>query len=204
LHLQGVTVQRGRRSVLQNLNLAVEPGQSIGIIGGNGSGKSTLLRAIVGLCRCTSGSITVAGHPASAGRHQIGWLSDRPVFPSITVGEVVRIHQRIVHATPQACSARLSRLGLSDTTRDRADQLSSGQTRRLAFALATVHAPPVLLLDEPFTALDERGREQMLEQIQEAVAGGAAVLCAAPSRADLDPMCEALYTLDGGTLESHS
>ncbi len=158
IRLRGVTktYENGTRA-LGPLDLDVRKGEFVSLLGASGCGKSTALRLIAGLAAPTSGAIDV---PARATRHGIGFVFQEPtLMPWTTVRENVRLPLKLAHApdaesTPRAVEA-LAQVGLSDFADAYPRELSGGMKMRVSLARALVTSPDVLLLDEPFAALDE-------------------------------------------------
>ncbi len=151
---------------LDNVDLAIGRGSFFTVIGPSGAGKSTLLRVMAGLVVPDSGSVSVFGEaPAEASRAKhIGWVPQSPaLLPWRTVLENVRLPLEVNRGA--RCEARdpeeiLARLGLRQARDMLPEQLSGGMRQRVAVARAFAFAPALLLMDEPFGALDEMTREQ--------------------------------------------
>jgi NitT/TauT family transport system ATP-binding protein len=151
---------------LRAVSLDILPGQFVSFVGPSGCGKSTLLKLIGGLIEPTSGRITVGGLDVTGPRRDIGVMFQTPVlFPWRTVLEnvllpieVFGLDQRI--ATEKARSI-LRLVGLEDRERAYARELSGGMQQRAALSRVLVIDPPIILMDEPFGALDEFTRERM-------------------------------------------
>jgi NitT/TauT family transport system ATP-binding protein len=151
---------------LDDVDLAVERGSFFTVIGPSGAGKSTLLRVMAGLVVPDSGSVSVFGEaPAEASRAKhLGWVPQTPaLLPWRTVLENVRLPLEVNRRA--RCEARdpeeiLARLGLRQARDMLPEQLSGGMRQRVAVARAFAFAPALLLMDEPFGALDEMTREQ--------------------------------------------
>lgn len=158
----------GNNEVLKGIDLAVEPGEVIAIIGKSGSGKSTLLRCINGLEEFQSGELTVDGKPLlhnnatamRALRQRVGMIFQGfNLFPHLTVGKNIMLAPSLVKAKDPASGeaharALLERVGLAEKFNAFADQLSGGQQQRVAIARALAMEPAVLLCDEITSALD--------------------------------------------------
>jgi polar amino acid transport system ATP-binding protein len=158
----------GSNEVLKGIDLAVEPGEVIAIIGKSGSGKSTLLRCINGLEEFQSGELTVDGKPLlhrnaaamRALRQRVGMIFQGfNLFPHLTVGKNIMLAPSLVKAKDTASGeaharALLKRVGLAEKFDAFADQLSGGQQQRVAIARALAMEPAVLLCDEITSALD--------------------------------------------------
>ncbi|HUR26204.1 MAG TPA: heme ABC exporter ATP-binding protein CcmA [Candidatus Thermoplasmatota archaeon] len=161
LRLRGVTKRYGARMVLRGLDLDVARGETVAVLGPNGAGKSTLLRIAAGLARPDSGAVAIAGHDTRkdplAARKACSFLSQAaPLYDELTPAEHVawwaRLHGR--DATPPAADQAVAEAGLRRLAHHPVRTLSGGERQRLALALALLPDPAVLVLDEPFTALD--------------------------------------------------
>lgn len=150
------------RQVLGPLDLRLEPGERLALTGPNGAGKSTLLRCIAGTVAPSSGSITVAGHPAGsvAAKRRIGvsFAAERSFYHRMTGLENLTTFATVREDKEQARTSVelvLSELELHDIAARRIDRCSTGMVQQLSFARALLGAPTVLLLDEPTRSLDE-------------------------------------------------
>ncbi|WP_102509810.1 ABC transporter ATP-binding protein [Sanguibacter massiliensis] len=177
-----VVAERGRLRLDVSLNVA--PGEVLCVVGPNGSGKSTLLWALAGLVPLSGGTVTLGGmvlddarqHVPAAGRH-VGLVPQSHVlFTHLSVLENVAFGLRARGVRPGVARARaadaLARVGLTDHAHDRADRLSGGQSQRVALARALVVEPRLLLLDEPFAALDAAVRPLLHDVVRDVVGRG--------------------------------
>ena len=178
--LEGVGVRFGREPVLEDVDLAVEPGAFLGIVGPSGSGKTTLLRTLAGSVRPTAGRI-VRDRAATIGYvpqvETVNWY-----FP-VTVREAVlmaRIERRIAPWPTRAEVAEadgvLDRLGLGDLRTRHIRDLSGGQQQRVFIARAMLRRPSLLLLDEPTSGVDVRTRHDVMHLIHELHHEGLAIV----------------------------
>lgn len=147
-----------RRPVLDGVNLAVAQGEVLAIVGSSGSGKSTLLRIIAGLDELDSGTIGW-GEPSGDARPRTGVVFQKPLLmPWLTVRENVSLGGRFAANAsdfdPSYADDLLDRFGLSEVSDSYPDELSGGQAQRVAVIRAVSVRPTLLLLDEPFSALD--------------------------------------------------
>lgn len=156
--------------VLDRITLEARTGDFISLIGPSGCGKSTLLRLIAGLSPVTSGSLRLGGPGSGAVAPELGFVFQEPaLLPWLTVAKNVELAQRLAGRTAaQRTAAReqaLARVGLSEHASYYPRQLSGGQKMRVSIARALTLSPEILLLDEPFGALDEMTRGRLNEEL---------------------------------------
>ena len=162
--------------VLEHVDITVEAGEFISIVGPNGGGKTTLLKLILGLLRPAKGEVRVFGEPPVRVRRRIGYTPQHarydPQFP-VTVTDVVlmgRLEQRwagrYAKRDKQAALEALDELGLRQVAAERFDALSGGQRQRVLIARALACAPELLLLDEPTASIDLAAETRLLEVLQ--------------------------------------
>ncbi|BCY08126.1 ABC transporter ATP-binding protein [Actinoplanes sp. L3-i22] len=189
LEISDLNVHYGKFHALRGVDLALAPGETVGVIGETGSGKSTLARAILGLVRVSSGKIVIDGDEVSAFRPR-RWRAFRRrgvlqyVFqdplrsldPDLTVAESLAEPLRIQGRTGNV-GKYLDRVRLDASLLDRLPaELSGGQRQRVAVARALVSEPRLILLDEPVSALDSANRVRVLELLKELRDAGTALL----------------------------
>ena len=151
---------------LDGIDLDIKPGEFVAVVGPSGCGKSTLLRIIAGLAPATAGSVSVFGKEVSGPVTECGIVFQQPIlldWRTIIENVLFNIDMRGLDPTtyrPRA-SELLAAVGLADFADKHPYELSGGMKQRAAIARALVHEPPLLLMDEPFGALDALTREQM-------------------------------------------
>lgn len=165
LSVSGLTLSYGAEPVLEGASLSVEAGRFVSLIGPSGSGKSSLLRAVMGLQRTLAGTIDLA-----IARHEVGFLfQDDALLPWRTARDNVALGLRIRGLSQQQALAEadswLSRLGLFGLERRYPRQLSVGQRKRVALAQVLALRPKLLLMDEPFAALDAIVRQRITQDL---------------------------------------
>jgi heme exporter protein A len=155
----------GDKRVLRNVELEVPAGGFAVVTGANGSGKTTLLRLCAGLARPSEGELRV-----DAERAQIGYLGHEPlVYRELTALENLEMYGRLyrVPERRERIGMLLERFGLWDVRHDRVASYSRGMTQRLALCRVLLHDPALLVLDEPYSALDESGAALLDELLRE-------------------------------------
>lgn len=200
---------RAGRHVVRDINLTLEHGQVLGLLGVNGAGKSTTLALLAGALRPSAGRIVLAGkdlaeYPDQV-RQQVGWLPERtPLWPELTIIEHLRAHARLrglaSKAARAACTRILERLQLTDLARRQARVLSQGQRQRVGLAVAMLHQPPLLILDEPGNGLDPVQAIELRTLIREHADHGGAVLLSTHLLTEVAAVCDRVAIVHEGRL----
>ncbi len=157
--------QTGDVEALDGMTLDVAPGEVVALIGPNGCGKSTLLRVIAGLIPANAGSVSIGTEPVTGPDPRVGFVFQEPrLLPWLTADENVRLPMQLAGWSRERQTRRtddlLGLVGLREFAQARPNQLSGGTRQRIAIARALAMQPGVLLLDEPFSALDALTRER--------------------------------------------
>ena len=163
----GKTYPNGVRA-LDGVTMTVAPGEIVAVVGGSGCGKSTLLRVVSGLDRPTAGSVSLDGVAITTPHEQIGIVFQEPrLLPWLSVADNVGfgLAHRPKAERQHRVAAQLDRVGLDDKAKVWPRELSGGQAQRVAIARALVARPEVLLLDEPFSALDAFTRVDLQDHL---------------------------------------
>ncbi|WP_374529631.1 heme ABC exporter ATP-binding protein CcmA [Novosphingobium sp.] len=170
--VRGLTKRFGARTVVDSVDLEVQPGRICGFLGPNGSGKTTTLRMICGLLIPDAGEGEVLGLDLKTQRHkikqQIGYMTQKfGLFGDLTIRENLEFIARVyrLDRKRERVDAALARLGLESRADQLADKLSGGWKQRLALAAAVLHEPRILLLDEPTAGVDPKARREFWDQI---------------------------------------
>jgi ABC-2 type transport system ATP-binding protein len=199
----------GQVRALDGLSLNVEPGVVYGFLGPNGAGKTTTLRILAGLARPDQGRAWILGkevsQTGSAARTQIGVLPEEPAFyPWMTASEYLRdfiapLFGIRATAARQRTKELLEIVGLKEAAKRRVGGFSRGMRQRLGLAQALIHNPPLLLLDEPVSALDPAGRKEVLDLI-EGLRGKTTILLSTHILADVERVCDMVGIVSKGRL----
>ena len=153
---------------LERFSADIRPGEIVAIIGGSGCGKSTLLRAVAGLDRASTGTVTLDGAVITAPHAKIGIIFQEPrLLPWLSVADNIGfgLSELPAGARREKVARALARVGLADKAKAWPRELSGGQAQRVAIARALVPQPEVLLLDEPFSALDAFTRRDLQDHL---------------------------------------
>jgi ABC-2 type transport system ATP-binding protein len=193
---------------LDGIDLDVPTGSVFGFLGPNGAGKTTALRILTSLARASSGTASVVGVPVGDGapnRHGlIGYLDQDPRFHGWMRGrELLELVGRLYGMRGPALRSRidetLATVGLADAGRRAIGGYSGGMRQRLGLAQAILNRPPVLLLDEPVSALDPEGRRDVLAVIR-GLGDASTVLFSTHILTDVERVCDRVAILDHGRL----
>jgi len=171
----------GDYAALRDITLDIQPGSCTALLGRNGAGKTTLLRIIAGLSHAAKGTVSIAGNDvrASTTRQLIGVLGHGiGIYEELSAVENLRLFARLydIKDRDRAVMQWLERVGLERVATGLVREFSRGMRQRLAVARAFLHDPQVLLLDEPFTALDDRAVAVLQTVLRDALAAGKTVM----------------------------
>lgn len=196
LGAERVTKTFGDRVALREVSFEAQRGERLAVIGPNGAGKTTLLSILAGIQRPSSGHVTLPPE-------QVGWVPQQPaVYSKLSVGENLRLFARLERcADPDETVERMLELtGLAEREHDELGSLSGGNRQRVNIAVGLLADPPVLLLDEPSTALDPRQRERLWEFIAGLAAAGTAVVFSTHNVGEAERYAERVLVLADGEL----
>jgi ABC-type multidrug transport system ATPase subunit len=185
IRAEGLEKRYGRKRVLRGVDLAVARDELLLVTGPNGSGKTTLLRVCAGLALPTKGTLDVA-----ADRAQLGYLGHEPLlYRELTALENLDLYGRLYRVPDrrERIGMLLERFGLWEVRAERVAAYSRGMTQRLALCRVLLHDPALLILDEPYTALDAAGAE-LLDHELAALVEGRALLVSTHDPARVEPL----------------
>ncbi len=196
--------------VLDGVDLALGRGEVTWVGGRNGAGKTTLLRLAAGILLPQRGSVHIGALPSDSRggvyQRKIGFLSagDRGLQARMRVRQQLDYWARLAYVEPRRrpdlVSLSLEKFGLIEFADRRVDRMSMGQRQRIRLAMAFLHEPEVILLDEPRNSLDDEGYALLAAQSELAAARGATILWCSPRGEDRVIECDASYSLEDGKL----
>jgi nitrous oxidase accessory protein len=192
----------GRAVAVDGLSLEVAAGEALALWGPNGAGKSTAIKCLLGLLPCR-GQVVIAGQDAlrsgREARRAVGYVPQEvALHDDLTVLETARLYASLKRVEPTEIEQRLEALGLADQAGKRIAALSGGMKQRLALALALLGNPRLLVLDEPTSNLDARGRDQVLQLLASARERGTAILFASHRLEEVEILADRVVVLDHG------
>jgi heme exporter protein A len=207
IHIQGLVKQYGVNMVLRGVDLQVNQGEFLTLVGSNGAGKSTLMRIVATLLQPTSGQVHIGGwqiaKSAAKVRRHIGLVSHQSLlYGDLTAAENLLFFARLYRLDNEheRVMAALKKVGLFARQRDPVSTFSRGMVQRLTIARATLHEPDVLLLDEPYTGLDQDASKVLDELLRQEHENGRTILMITHDLAHGLDLCNRTAILNRGKI----
>lgn len=201
IDVRGLAKTFDGREVVRDVTMHVRPGDLLGLVGANGGGKTTTLRMLAGLIEPDAGAGFVLGCGVRSGgvdRRRIGYMNQRlALYPELTVAENLRFHARMNGLARGVVDETLARYGLEEVASRRFVHLSGGWARRAQFAASVIHAPQLLLLDEPTAGLDVVTRLALWDWMAQIAAAGSAVIVSTHDLAEAEMLPQIMLYHDG-------
>jgi ABC-2 type transport system ATP-binding protein len=204
LEVTDLVKRYGGVAALDGCSLQVPAGHLVGLLGPNGAGKTTVMRALFGLVVPDAGMVRWRGRRVDARAwRRFGYMpEERGLYPAMRVGEQIAYFGRLsgLSARNAAVAARrwMDRLGLADRAETRIDRLSHGNQQRVQLAVALVHDPDLLVLDEPFAGLDPIAVDALAVLMHELCQAGTTVLFSSHQLDLVEDLCEDVVIVDKG------
>jgi ABC-2 type transport system ATP-binding protein len=209
--LEAIEVSKsyGNRLALDEVSLAVKPGEIAALLGPNGAGKTTTLSILATLLRPDRGRILINGKPPKTDRRGLGRMlglvpQSLALYPTLSAAQNVWHFARMQGLSRDdardSCTRVLEEVGLGERAGDPMHAFSGGMKRLLNLACGIVHRPPVLLLDEPTVGVDLASREKILTQIRRYADGGSAVIYSTHYMEEAERICDRVLLIDRGKL----
>ena len=206
LELRGITKRYGDLVAVDDLTLAVAPGEVLGFVGSNGAGKTTSMRIALGTLTADSGQVLWDGAPITFDvRRRIGYMpEERGLYPKMRIGEqltyLAELHGASDADAAAAVAHWLDRFGLSARARDEVQKLSHGNQQRVQLAAALVFEPVMLVLDEPFAGLDPEAVDSMSEVLHDRARSGIPVIFSSHQLDLVERICDRVGIIQRGRM----
>jgi len=209
LFLDHVTRSFGDFTAVDRVSLMVNAGEIVGLLGPNGAGKTTTVKMLMGMLRQSSGYLRIFSLDAFYQREeiqrQVGYLPDEPNFQNHLRGiELLEFVASIRGLSPECVGAHIdsvgARLGLTEALGEFAVNYSQGMRKKLAFLMATIHRPKLLIMDEPTNGLDPQATRVFLEIISEYAASGTGVLYSTHLLDQAEKICHRCAIMNRGRI----
>lgn len=207
LSVDHLRIQYDGLTAVHDVSFSIKSGEVFGLLGPNGAGKTSTLSAIEGFVRPSAGTITVAGndiqaHPLEARASMGIHLQSTSFHAELTVREIVKLYAGLYgrKLAAEEIQSLLQEASLEAEAKKRFSKLSGGQQQRLCLAIATIHHPPLLLLDEPTTGLDPQSRRQLWGRIESLKQKGHSVLLTTHSMEEAQSVCDRIAIIDHGRI----
>jgi ABC-2 type transport system ATP-binding protein len=205
IEVAGLRKVFGRITALDGIDFTVRKGELFGLLGPNGAGKTTTVKILLGLTRATSGSARVNGMSVSdpESRRRVGYLPEGHRIPNyLTARQALSIFGRMSGMEKTDITKRadelLEAVRLTTWADIRVKKFSKGMTQRLGLAIALIHRPEVLLLDEPTDGVDPVGRREIRDLLREQARNGTAVLLNSHLLSEIELTCDRVAVLRNG------
>lgn len=208
VNLRNVTKHFGAKAVVNNLSIEIQRGDLFGLLGPNGAGKTTTINMIVGGLLPDSGSITLQGSGSPRNAHLKRLIGIVPqslaVYESLTAYENLNFFGRLYGMQGNELRQNIQRVfelvNLTDRTTNRVNTYSGGMKRRLNIAIALLHHPALLVLDEPTVGVDPQSRNAIFDSLRNLKADGCTILLTSHYLEEAQQLCNTVAILDEGKL----
>jgi ABC-2 type transport system ATP-binding protein len=205
IEITGLSRAFGEFSAVRELSFSVRPGEVLGLVGPNGAGKTTTLRVLAGIIPPTAGEVRIGGHDLArepiAAKRTLAFFPDEPrLFDYLTVRQHLAFVARLYGVADHERLALplLEELEIADRADQLPGELSRGMKQKLAIACGLLHAPTVMIFDEPLTGLDPLGIRRMKDSILRRARAGAAVVLSSHLLHLLEEVCSHVLILKKG------
>ncbi len=204
IHVQGLVKSFGALRAVNDVSFEIERGMTFGLLGPNGAGKSTTINMIVGVLAPDAGSINIDGASSRIEARRCIGVSPQSIalYPEFTGLENLRFFASLYGFKGKLLARRvdwaLEFSGLADRARDRVSEYSGGMQRRLNLAVALIHEPRILLLDEPTVGVDPQSRNHLFECIEQLRAEGLTIIYTTHYMEEAQRLCDLVAIMDNG------
>lgn len=204
---EGLVKRYGDKTAVAEVGFHIDEGEAYGLLGPNGAGKTTIISMLVGLLRPDEGSVRVGGVDLAedpvAAKRLVGYVPQEiALYPELTARENLRYFGRLYGLPRRELAERmgevLGMVGLTDRGDDKVDTYSGGMKRRTNIAVALLHRPSLLILDEPTVGVDPQSRVAILDQVEALVADGTSLLYTSHYMEEVERVCTRVGIIDRG------
>ncbi|MBA4188916.1 MAG: ABC transporter ATP-binding protein [Planctomycetaceae bacterium] len=211
LEVTDVQKRYGENVALGGVSLTIDAGESFGLLGPNGAGKTTLISILSGLSDSDGGEVKLFGQVFTRAKRDLRRLvgigtQDLAIYPDLSPRENLRFFGKLYgfggNALESRVDAVLAEVGLTDRANDRAGTFSGGMKRRLNLAVAVIHGPKLLFLDEPTTGVDPQSRNHIFRQVKALNSSGVTVIYTSHYMEEVQELCPRIAILDGGKVRA--
>lgn len=201
----------GDLTAVDDVSIAIRPGETYGLLGPNGAGKTTIINMVAGLVPADSGSVDVAGIRMDPGgvaaKRNLGLVpQELAIYPDLTARENLNFFGRLQSLTRKELKSRvdtvLDLLGLAERAGEQTKKFSGGMKRRLNIGIGLLHRPGLLILDEPTVGVDPQSRNSILEAVGNLSREGTAVLYTTHYMEEAERLCDRIAILDQGRVQA--
>lgn len=204
IDIQQIAKKYRRKTVLKEITFSAEGGQCVGILGSNGCGKSTLLSILAGVQKCDSGSFLYDGNDLFQYPRQrselVGYVPQgTPLIEELSAWDNLLLWYDAAALKEALSSGFLAMLGIQDFIKTPVSKMSGGMKKRLSIGCAIAKHPPILLLDEPMSALDLACKQNILRYLEKHKEAGGIILLATHDVLELE-LCDVWYIIKDGVL----
>lgn len=209
LEANGLSKSFGRIQAVKELSFHIAEGETYGLLGPNGSGKTTTISMVCGLLKADAGSVRVGGQEMTTStlkpKALIGLVpQELAIYPDLSARENLLFFGRLYNIPQPELGKRVDEVlrvvGLADRAKDRAGTYSGGMKRRLNIGIGLIHAPTLLVLDEPTVGVDPQSRNAILEAIEQLAHAGIAVLYTTHYMEEAQRLCDRVAIVDAGSV----
>lgn len=207
IQLRNLTKRIGNKTIVDHLTLDIQPGEVFGLLGPNGAGKTTTMRMMVGLINISEGQVVIGGadvhNDFRAAMQQVGAIVENPELYKFLSGynNLVHFARMSKGVTPQRINEVVALVGLEHRIHDKVRTYSLGMRQRLGLAVALLHNPSVLILDEPTNGLDPAGIREFRDHLRRlAQLEGLSVVVSSHLLSEMELMCDRVAVIQNGKL----
>src|SRR4051795_10756219 len=206
LEIDGISKRYGAKVALDGVSFDVRAGELFGFVGSNGAGKTTTMRIALGVLAADAGEVRFRGEKIThEARTHIGYMpEERGLYPKMKVLEqlvyLAELHGLSANEAHRNAESWIGRLGLADRRKDEVQKLSLGNQQRVQLAVALVHDPAVLVLDEPFSGLDPLAVDALAEVLKDRAAAGVPVIFSSHQLDLVERLCDSVGIISSGRM----